>query len=107
MNDQSDDVTEVNDNERTKFLQTPIFKSVSQTLIVDSGDTVRLPCIVDRLEGFVMLWKKQGDILTVAHQIQNKVIINYNGSTYPLNMFLRNVGANMELLKNVLKCFNS
>jgi len=72
MNDQSDDVTEVNDNERTKFLQTPIFKSVSQTLIVDSGDTVRLPCIVDRLEGFVMLWKKQGDILTVAHQIQNK-----------------------------------
>ena len=93
MNDQSDDVTEVNDNERTKYLQTPIFKSVSQTLIVDSGDTVRLPCIVDRLEGFVMLWKKQGDILTVAHQIQNKVIINYNGShilvpfTYPLNIF--------------------
>ena len=93
MNDQSDDITETNDNERTKFLQTPIFKSVSQTLIVDSGDTVRLPCIVDRLEGFVMLWKKQGDILTVAHQIQNKVIINYNGShilvpfTYPLNIF--------------------
>ena len=93
MNDQSDDITEVNDNERTKYLQTPIFKSVSQTLIVDSGDTVRLPCIVDRLEGFVMLWKKQGDILTVAHQIQNKVIINYNGShilvpfTYPLNRF--------------------
>ena len=95
MNDQSDDVTEVNDNERTKYLQTPIFKSVSQTLIVDSGDTVRLPCIVDRLEGFVMLWKKQGDILTVAHQIQNKVITNYNGShilvpsTYPLNIFLK------------------
>ena len=34
----------------------------------------RLPCIVDRLEGFVMLWKKNGEIITVASQIIDKVI---------------------------------
>ena len=35
----------------------------------------RLPCIVDRLEGFVMLWKKNGEIITVASQIIDKVVI--------------------------------
>ena len=37
------------------------------------GDTVRLPCLVDRLEGFVMMWKKKEEILTVATQIIDKV----------------------------------
>ena len=32
-----------------------------------------MPCIVDRLEGFVMLWKKNGEIITVASQIIDKV----------------------------------
>ena len=42
-------------------------------LEVNTGDTVRLPCLVDRLEGFVMLWKKKDNILTVAEQIIDKV----------------------------------
>ena len=44
-----------------------------QVLEVNTGDTVRLPCLVDRLEGFVMLWKKKDNILTVAEQIIDKV----------------------------------
>ena len=42
-------------------------------MIVNEGDTVRLPCIVDRLEGFVMLWKRSGVIITVANQIIDPV----------------------------------
>ena len=42
-------------------------------MIVNEGDTVRLPCIVDRLEGFVMLWKRGQEIITVANQIIDKV----------------------------------
>ena len=38
--------------------------------------TTRLPCIVDRLEGFVMLWKKNGEIITVASQIIDKVTMS-------------------------------
>ena len=33
----------------------------------------RLPCKVDRLEGFVMLWKKDANIITVGEQIIDKV----------------------------------
>ena len=33
----------------------------------------RLPCKVDRLEGFVMLWKKDSNIITVGEQIIDKV----------------------------------
>ena len=62
----------------------------AQQLVVNTGDTVRLPCQVDRLQvrlvgnsfvpvhflfsqGFVMMWKKQSDILTVSDQIVDKV----------------------------------
>jgi len=71
MSDQSDDAGE-DKTERTEPSQTPTFKSETQTLVIDSGDTVRLPCIVDRLEGFVMMWKLQDKILTVADQIVDK-----------------------------------
>ena len=63
----------MNNMEGEAVMKTPDFMSTSQTLIVNEGDTVRLPCTVDRLEGFVMLWKRQADILTVASQIINKV----------------------------------
>ena len=51
----------------------PSFTSTPQTFLVDEGDTVRLPCLVDRLEGFVMLWKKESEIVTVAEQIIDQV----------------------------------
>lgn len=52
-----------------EVMTAPSFVSVSQRVEVNLGDTVRLPCIVDRLEGFVMLWKRQDEILSVASQI--------------------------------------
>ena len=33
----------------------------------------RLPCMVDRLGGFVMMWKKGGEFLTVNKQIISQV----------------------------------
>ena len=59
--------------EQTRQIIPPTFTSTPQTLLVDEGDTVRLPCLVDRLEGFVMLWKRGGVIITVANQIIDKV----------------------------------
>jgi hypothetical protein len=29
------------------------------SILVNEGETVRLPCVVDRLEGFVLLWKQK------------------------------------------------
>jgi hypothetical protein len=55
-----------------EVMATPKFISSAQSVLVNEGDTVRLPCIVDRLEGFVMLWKKNSDIITVASQIIDK-----------------------------------
>ena len=41
----------------------------------------RLPCKVDRLEGFVMLWKKDANIITVGEQIIDKVGTKYAYNT--------------------------
>jgi len=60
------------DTVETELMRTPDFVSVPQMIEVNMGDTVRLPCLVDRLEGFVMMWKKKEEILTVATQIIDK-----------------------------------
>ena len=61
-----------------EVMDTPQFISTEQSVLVNEGDTFRLPCMVDRLEGFVMLWKKNKDIITVASQIIDKVIHHNN-----------------------------
>ena len=65
------------DNEKEDkyiVLSTPRFLSTPKTLLVNEGETIRLPCKVDRLEGFVMLWKKNKDIITVGDQIIDKSV---------------------------------
>ena len=57
----------------TELMKTPIFRSLAQKFDANVGDTVRLPCLVDRLEGFVILWKKGSEIITVASQVLDKV----------------------------------
>merc|ERR1711892_406685 len=57
-----------------RVMATPRFLSTPQTLLVNEGDTIRLPCKVDRLEGFVMLWKKDKNIITVGDQIVDKSV---------------------------------
>ena len=50
----------------------------AQFPLIINGPFFRLPCVVDRLEGFVMLWKKNGEIITVASQIIDKVCDKYD-----------------------------
>ena len=61
-----------NDADSVKTYPTPTFTTESSKMIVNEGDTVRLPCYVDKLEGFVMLWKRNKDIITVGNQIIDK-----------------------------------
>ena len=45
--------------------------------VVRRGETVRLPCMVDRLEGFVLLWRKDDNIVSVGSQVLDSVSIIY------------------------------
>ena len=80
--------------EKIKLLSTPKFLSQPQSVLVNEGDTVKLPCIVDRLEGFVILWKKNNEIVTVASQIIDKVFTywslndSFMGSTLILYLLI-------------------
>jgi len=66
---------EESDNEvKYKVMTTPKFLSTPQTLLVNEGENIRLPCKVDRLEGFVILWKRNKDIITVGDQIVDKAV---------------------------------
>ena len=67
------DIKGDNDNE-VQVWSTPQFQTNPQILLVNEGDTVRLPCYVDKLEGFVMLWKRNENIITVGSQIIDKSV---------------------------------
>ena len=40
---------------------------------MNEGHTIRLPCLVDQLEGFVLLWRKDGRILSVGDTTVDRV----------------------------------
>ena len=50
------------------------FKTLPIHLMVNEGETIRLPCFVDKIEGFVLLWKYGGveDLLSVGRRVVNK-----------------------------------
>jgi len=50
-----------NENDRT-----PTFISSSKTFIVKEGDAIKLPCVVDNLENFLIIWKRGNQIITLG-----------------------------------------
>ena len=43
--------------------------------MVNEGNAVRLPCMVDTLDGFVLIWRKNGMVISIGDQIVEKVPI--------------------------------
>jgi len=66
--------------EEIPVVRTPKFLSEAMSLLVNEGETVRLPCQVDRLQGFVLIWKASNatsgpadeNVLAVSSTIANK-----------------------------------
>jgi len=72
--DYDNNADEVENDNENRVYETPEFVTNPQTLLVNEGETIRLPCFVNRLEGFVMLWKRNKDIITVGSQIVDKSV---------------------------------
>lgn len=49
----------------------PTFMSQPKKLMVNEGDIVKLPCIVDMFEGLVIYWKKGEKVLFVGDNIMD------------------------------------
>ena len=45
------------------------FTTIPVNLMINEGDTIRLPCFVERIEGYVLLWKFGETILSVGNKI--------------------------------------
>lgn len=56
-------------DEENVIMVLPKFMTRQQNLMVNEGGTIRLPCIVDKLQGFVVMWKKGDKIVTVGKQV--------------------------------------
>ena len=53
-------------NKETVATRNPKFLSTPKTIMVNEGDTIKLPCSVDKLENFLIIWKKGSGILAVG-----------------------------------------
>jgi len=48
---------------------TPTFVSTGTNLMVNEGDTIKLPCFVDKLDGFVLMWKKAKNLVALGSSL--------------------------------------
>lgn len=61
-------------------------------MLVNEGSTIKLPCQVNRLEGFVLLWKKGDDFVAVGDRIVNpsdarlQLVKETNGNTLVISL---------------------
>eukprot|EP00091_Calanus_sinicus_P014442 TRINITY_DN3198_c0_g1_i1.p1 TRINITY_DN3198_c0_g1~~TRINITY_DN3198_c0_g1_i1.p1 ORF type:complete len:393 (+),score=77.67 TRINITY_DN3198_c0_g1_i1:245-1423(+) len=46
--------------------RTPTFISSGKTMIVNEGDAIKLPCLVDNLENLLIIWKRGSRIITLG-----------------------------------------
>jgi len=69
--DESDEITVDED------VKTPEFLSKSLNLVVNQGESISLPCSVTSLQGFVLLWKKDGIILSVGDTVLGNAAAHY------------------------------
>lgn len=70
----------------------PHFVTTGQNMLVNEGSTIKLPCNVNRLEGFVLLWKKGEDFVAVGDRIVNpgdarlQLVKEKNGNTLVISL---------------------
>lgn len=74
------------------IVKMPHFVTSSQNMLVNEGSTIKLPCLVNRLEGFVLLWKKGDDFVAVGDRIVNpsdarlQLVKETNGNTLVISL---------------------
>jgi len=75
---EDDDYVEYKEDAVTSI---PQFLSQSKHLAVDSGETFSLPCFVSKMDDFVLMWMKDGKIISLGNKI-----IKSEGDRYMLEV---------------------
>ncbi|XP_059095185.1 igLON family member 5-like [Tigriopus californicus] len=88
--DYSSDDDYLNENEQVVHT-IPQFTSTSSEMLINEGDTIKLPCFVDELDGYVLMWKKKNDIISLGGQMMKKdariqLVEGKNGNTLVISL---------------------
>jgi len=63
---ESNEIRDADVYKETVVKRNPKFVSTPKNIMVNEGDTIKLPCTVDKLDNFVIIWKKGSEILAVG-----------------------------------------
>lgn len=88
--DYSSDDDYLNENEQVVHT-IPQFTSTSSEMLINEGDTIKLPCFVDKLDGYVLMWRKKSDIISLGGQMMKKdariqLVESKNGNTLVISL---------------------
>jgi len=71
-----DEYDAVNENyDATKEVEQtriPEFVSTAESILINEGDTIKLECIVDKLDNLIMMWKKGNKIIAISDKLYDK-----------------------------------
>ena len=66
---ETNEIYDAHGNKETEVKRNPKFVSQAKNIMVNEGDTIKLPCIVDQLDNMVIIWKKGSEIVAVGDNI--------------------------------------
>eukprot|EP00088_Acartia_fossae_P020868 TRINITY_DN22382_c0_g1_i5.p1 TRINITY_DN22382_c0_g1~~TRINITY_DN22382_c0_g1_i5.p1 ORF type:complete len:460 (+),score=82.85 TRINITY_DN22382_c0_g1_i5:76-1455(+) len=64
-----DEINEESQEKEEVVERVPIFTTEQHSKLINQGDRIRLPCFVDKLDGFVVLWKRGETIISVENRV--------------------------------------
>ena len=68
-NGSNEDIFDASGKKEVVNKRDPTFMVQPKKLMVNEGDIVKLPCVVDIFDAFAILWKKGETVLSVGDQI--------------------------------------
>jgi len=83
---ESIEIFDATGNKETIVRRNPKFISQPKKIMVNEGDTIKLPCTVDKLDNFVIIWKKGSSIIAVGENFmepdsRSKIEVTEHGNT--------------------------
>eukprot|EP00090_Calanus_glacialis_P003066 TRINITY_DN12217_c0_g1_i1.p1 TRINITY_DN12217_c0_g1~~TRINITY_DN12217_c0_g1_i1.p1 ORF type:complete len:608 (-),score=110.53 TRINITY_DN12217_c0_g1_i1:469-2292(-) len=71
-----DDYDAANENydatKEVELTSIPEFISTAESMMIDEGDTIKLDCIVDKLDNLIIMWKKGNKIIAINDKLFEK-----------------------------------
>jgi len=73
---ETNEIYDAHGHKEIEVRRNPIFVTQGRNIMVNEGDTIKLPCVLDKLDkNMVIMWKKADDIIALGTNIMGSDVV--------------------------------